>query len=65
MIVHNAEHDIDIVHLAQLKSLATSLGATSPAAGVVKMALSRPGPVRCVSMPDEVAMQAALHFAGK
>ena len=41
-----------------------SLGASQPAAEVVKMALARKGGVRCVSVPDELSMQAAGSFAG-
>ncbi|KAH9951361.1 tryptophan synthase beta subunit-like PLP-dependent enzyme [Amylocystis lapponica] len=60
---HDAAHDVTVAHLAEITSRATSLGASSPAAGVVKMALGRAGGVQSVSVPDELAMQAALGFA--
>jgi len=41
-----------------------SLGASQPATEVVKMALVRKGGVRCVSVPDELSMQAAGSFVG-
>ena len=55
---------VRVAHLAGLSSRATSLGASAPAAGVVPMALHRKGGVRCVSVSDERAMDAALRFAG-
>jgi len=53
-----------IAHLKKLTSKATSLAATSPSPGVVKMALAWGGGVRCLSVPDEVAMNTACSFAG-
>ncbi|GLB37987.1 putative pyridoxal-phosphate dependent enzyme [Lyophyllum shimeji] len=41
----------------------TSLGASQPSAKVVKMALERKGGTKCVSVPDELAMQALVSFA--
>lgn len=55
---------IKIAHLKELTSKATSLAATSPSPGVVKMALAWGGGVRCLSVPDEVAMNTACSFAG-
>lgn len=55
---------VRVAHLAALSSRATSLGASAPSAGVVPMALQRKGGVRCVSVSDERAMEAALRFAG-
>jgi L-serine/L-threonine ammonia-lyase len=55
------------VYLARVNkpsSRATSLGASSPSAGVVKMALEREGGIKCVCVPDELAMQTANSFAG-
>lgn len=43
----------------------TSLGANYPAPAVVKMALDRPGSVRCVTVPDELTMQLTTMFAGE
>lgn len=59
-----AEHDVAIAHLASLTSKATSLGASSPAAGIVKKALEREGGVKSICITDEMAMQATLNFAG-
>ncbi|KAI0747897.1 tryptophan synthase beta subunit-like PLP-dependent enzyme [Daedaleopsis nitida] len=60
---YDKEYNVTVAHLAKLTSHATSLGASSPAAGVVKMALKRSGGVRSVCIPDEMAMQSALRFA--
>lgn len=43
----------------------TSLGASQPSAGVVKMALERKGGVKTVTVQDEVSMHAAVQFAGE
>ena len=61
---HCTEHDVTVAHLATLKSKATSLGASSPSAAVVRKALDRKGGVRSICIPDEMAMQAVLNFAG-
>lgn len=58
------EDGVKIAHLAKLTSKATSLAATSPSPGVVKMALARRGSVRCLSVPDEITMRTACSFAG-
>lgn len=55
---------VKVAHLASLSSRATSLGASSPAPSVVPMALHRKGAVRCMTVSDERAMEAALRFAG-
>ncbi|KAH9901160.1 tryptophan synthase beta subunit-like PLP-dependent enzyme [Cubamyces lactineus] len=60
---HCSEHNVTVAHLATLKSKATSLGASSPSAAVVRKALDRKGGVRSVCIPDEMAMQAVLNFA--
>ncbi|KAL1947611.1 hypothetical protein VTO73DRAFT_13335 [Trametes versicolor] len=59
----NPEHGVNVAHLSSLPSKATSLGASSPSAAVVKKMLERKGGVRSVCIPDEMAMQAALNFA--
>ncbi|CDO70686.1 hypothetical protein BN946_scf184798.g1 [Trametes cinnabarina] len=59
-----SEHDVAVAHLSALTSKATSLGASSPSPAVVKKALERKGGVKSVCVPDEMAMQAALNFAG-
>lgn len=62
---YNTEHGVVLAHLSKLTSLALCLGATSPSPAVVKMALTRKGGVKSVHIPDEIAIQAALQFAGK
>ncbi|KAJ7684946.1 tryptophan synthase beta subunit-like PLP-dependent enzyme, partial [Mycena polygramma] len=55
---------VKLAHFSYFSSKASgSLGASSPAGGVVKKALDRAGPVICVSVPDELAMQAGCSFA--
>ena len=56
---------VRVAHIAELKSKATSLGASEPSAGVVRAALDRAGGVKCVTMPDEATMQLAGAFAGE
>ena len=58
------EDGVKIAHLKRLTSKATSLAATSPSPGVVKMALTWGGSVRCLSIPDEMTMGTACLFAG-
>jgi L-serine/L-threonine ammonia-lyase len=63
--VHDEVHDVKLAHFSAFSSKASgSLGASLPAAGVVKRALERAGRVICVSVPDELSMQAASLFAG-
>lgn len=57
------EDGVKIAHLKKLTSKATSLAATSPSPGVVKMALARTS-VRCLRVPDEMTMRTACSFAG-
>jgi len=57
--------NVAIPYMKELKSRAASLGASSPASGVVRMALDRAGGVRCVCIPDEMAMYTASLFAGE
>ncbi|KAG1884542.1 tryptophan synthase beta subunit-like PLP-dependent enzyme [Suillus subluteus] len=56
------EHNIAIPHMKALNSRATSLGATSPAPGVVRMAVDRAGGIKCACIPDEMAMHTARLF---
>ncbi|KAG1802512.1 tryptophan synthase beta subunit-like PLP-dependent enzyme [Suillus subaureus] len=56
------EHNIAIPHMKSLKSRAASLGASSPAPGVVRMALDRAGGIKCACVPDEMAMRTARLF---
>lgn len=58
------EHGVAIAHLNKIESRASSLGASSPAAGVVKMALEREGRVACVTVPDALSMQSTFLFVG-
>jgi L-serine/L-threonine ammonia-lyase len=58
-------YGVRIAHIAEIKSKATSLGASEPSAGVVCAALNRSGGVKCVTVPDEVTMQLAGAFAGE
>jgi len=63
-ITHDPEHGVMLAHLSHLTSRASgSLGASSPAPAVVKMALDRAGGIRCMSVPDELSMQAIERFA--
>lgn len=62
-VIHDEEHGVKVAHLAKLTSKATSLGASAPSAGVVKMALRHKGGVKSVSIPDVVAMQSGMRFA--
>ncbi|KAI0078163.1 tryptophan synthase beta subunit-like PLP-dependent enzyme [Panus rudis PR-1116 ss-1] len=61
--IHDEKSNVKIAKLAKLTSKAASLGATSPAPEVVKMALERKGGIKCICGPDELAMQTALLFA--
>lgn len=53
---------VSLVRLGAIRSLASSLGASSPSPSAVSMALRRKGPVHCVAISDERAMSAALRF---
>ncbi|KIJ69508.1 hypothetical protein HYDPIDRAFT_79658 [Hydnomerulius pinastri MD-312] len=59
----NEEYKVAVPYMRALTSRAASLGATSPAPGVVRMALDHAGGVRCVCISDELAMFAAQEFA--
>lgn len=59
------EHNVAIPHMKALKSRAASLGASSPAPGVVRMALDRAGGIKCACIPDEMAMHTARLFGGE
>ncbi|KAG0701041.1 tryptophan synthase beta subunit-like PLP-dependent enzyme [Suillus ampliporus] len=56
------EHNVAIPYMKALKSRAASLGATSPAPGVVRMAVDRAGGIKCACVPDEMAMHTARLF---
>jgi len=59
--VHD-EGSVKIASLEKLTSRAASLGATSPSSRVVATALKR-GKIRCVSVPDQLSMEACGLFA--
>jgi L-serine/L-threonine ammonia-lyase len=54
-----------IVYIDEIKSKATSLGASEPSAGVMHTALDHSGGVKCVTVPDEVTMQLTGAFASE
>ncbi|KAI3601237.1 l-serine dehydratase l-threonine deaminase [Moniliophthora roreri] len=62
--VHDDTEDIQLAHFHSFSSRASgSLGASRPAARVVKMGLERQGGIKCVSVQDELSMQAGYLFA--
>ncbi|KAK7693215.1 hypothetical protein QCA50_002781 [Cerrena zonata] len=61
-VLEDAEHGIKIAKLDKITSRAASLGASSPAPGVVKMALLRKGGIKSVCTSDELSMHAGLQF---
>lgn len=64
--VEGTQESIKLAHFNAFSSLASgSLGASQPAERVVKMALERSGGVKCVTVPDELSMHAAVSFARK
>ena len=65
-LVYNEEHSVYLAHFTSFSSKAAgSLGASEPAAGVVKLALKRIGGVKTTSLPDELSMQALASFASE
>ena len=62
-VSHDLQYDVTLACMRQLTSRASSLGATYPSAGVVRMAIDRPGNVKCVCVPDEMSMWAGRLFA--
>ncbi|GLB35306.1 putative pyridoxal-phosphate dependent enzyme [Lyophyllum shimeji] len=63
-LVYVEEEGVAVTRFKKFTSKASgSLGASQPAAKVVKMALEREGGVKCVSVPDELSMQALVSFA--
>ncbi|KAJ8515516.1 hypothetical protein ONZ45_g7063 [Pleurotus djamor] len=63
--IEDQEHGLKLAFFNKFSSRASgSLGASSPAPGVVKMAMERPGGIKCVGIPDELAMKAGLLFTG-
>ncbi|KAK2460558.1 hypothetical protein APHAL10511_007028 [Amanita phalloides] len=63
-LIHNTKQDVYLAHFNSFSSKASgSLGASVSSAGVVKMALERVGNTKCVSVADELSMEACLQFA--
>ncbi|KIL68632.1 hypothetical protein M378DRAFT_191015 [Amanita muscaria Koide BX008] len=63
-LVFDDAHEVYLARFNSFSSKASgSLGASEPAAKVVKMALERTGGTKCVSISDEFSMQACLNFA--
>ncbi|ETW85554.1 hypothetical protein HETIRDRAFT_438326 [Heterobasidion irregulare TC 32-1] len=60
---YDEKNDVKLVHIHNLTSKASSLGASEPSGGVVKMALERKGRVKCVTIPDELSMKTGRLFA--
>lgn len=58
------ETQVKVATIPCIASRASSLGAITPSARIVKMALDRPGPVHCVTVADELAMRVVAEFAG-
>ena len=64
-IIHDAKSGYNVAKLPKLTSRASSLGASWPSPGVVKLALERKGGIKCACVSDEMAMQTTIKFAGK
>ncbi|KXN82538.1 L-serine dehydratase/L-threonine deaminase [Leucoagaricus sp. SymC.cos] len=65
-LVQDESNNLNIAHFNGFSSKASgSLGASQPAAGVLKMALERTGGVRSYSIPDELSMEGVVKFATK
>lgn len=63
--VYDEANDVHLARQRQFTSAASgSLGASTPAAAVVRMALDRKGGIICVNIPDAMSMQTAVRFAG-
>ena len=55
--------DIHKAYMNKFTSRATSLGAPTPPAEILRMALNWPGGVTCVSIEDACAMETSLALA--
>ncbi|KAG5652962.1 hypothetical protein H0H81_002970, partial [Sphagnurus paluster] len=63
-LVYDEANEVTLAHFNKFTSKASgSLGASQPAARVVKMALQRVGQVKCVSVPDALSMQTLVALA--
>ncbi|KAG8908006.1 hypothetical protein FRB99_001173 [Tulasnella sp. 403] len=61
-VVDDNAHQVKVAHLSQLTSKAYCLGATSPSAGVLRLAVDRQGPVTCVCTTDITSMRTLVDF---
>lgn len=62
-VIEDRTENIVLAHFSEFSSMASgSLGASQPAVKVAKMALAREGGVTCVTVPDELSMQASCLF---
>ena len=65
----SAKYGVTIATLPVLTSCITSLGTTTPSGTAVKLAVQRRasgrGGLTCVTIPDELSMEACLEFAGE
>ncbi|KAG5645816.1 hypothetical protein DXG03_005157 [Asterophora parasitica] len=62
--VYDEASGLTLAYFTKFSSRASgSLGASQPATRVVKRSLEREGGVQCVSVPDELSMQALITFA--
>lgn len=65
-LVYNEDQSVYLAHFQSFSSRASgSLGASEPAATVVKMALERAGGVKTTSIPDELSMETLVSFASE
>lgn len=65
-VIHDEENDLHLAHFNYFSSKASSsLGASQPSVGVMKMALERTGGIKSISVPDELSMGTLALFASK
>ena len=65
-VIHDEENDLYLAHFNNFSSKASSsLGASQPSVGVMKMALERTGGIKSISVPDELSMSTLALFASK
>lgn len=65
-VIHDEENDLYLAHFNSFSSKASSsLGASQPWVGVMKMSLERTGGIKSISVPDEPSMSTLALFASK
>lgn len=65
-VIHDEENDLYLAHFNSFSSKASSsLGASQPSVGVMKMSLERTGGIKSISVPDEPSMSTLALFASK